>query len=129
MNFPAQHLIEIKGELYSKKNSKQAFYKNGRMIVIPSKTYNAHIKELQYELLRNKPQWLEMIKGQKKPYKLHIYFHRKTKARFDGINLAQGLFDEMTNIGYWEDDNMDVVLPQFEGWEVDKENPRTLLWL
>ena len=70
-----------------------------------------------------------MIKGQKKPYKLHIYFHRKTKARFDGINLAQGLFDEMTNIGYWEDDNMDIVLPQFEGWEVDKENPRTLLWL
>ena len=79
--------IEIYGELYSKKNSKQAFYKNGKMIVIPSKTYNAHIKELQYELLRNKPQWLEMINGQTKPYKLHIFFHRKTKARFDGITI------------------------------------------
>ena len=104
--------IIINCELYSIKNGKRiVFNKTTRKpFLIKSKASMEIEQELEYELLRNKPKWLSMIQNKPKPYKLHIFIYRKTKRVFDGINIIQGMFDLMTKMEYWEDDNMNILL-------------------
>lgn len=123
--------IVIEGELYSSKNHKQLVRNKatGRIYMLASKTAKEQEEVLCAELLRLKPQWLRLIEGKQTPYKLHIFLYRQTKRRFDYINILQSCFDMMTRMGYWEDDNANIVAPQFDGYVVDKDNPRTEMWI
>ena len=52
------------------------------------------------------------------PIKLHIFFHRYTKHKFDYINPCQTLQDALVKAGCLEDDNANIVIPVFEGYDI-----------
>ncbi len=117
-------MITIIGELYSSKNSKQIINRGGRSYLIPSSQYNAHLKPLQKQLFLYRYNWKREIENACKPLKVTFKIYRKTRRRFDYINIIQGLADEMVRAGWLVDDNADEFIPVFEPYEVDKDKPR-----
>lgn len=114
-------MIFIKGNTPSSKNSKQfVTLKNGKTMLLNSKTVQKYIKESKADWLVNKNEFLKMLKGKEKPYKIELYFIRDSKRRFDYINAAQIVFDLMQEYEYIEDDDSTNVTPVFKGFEVDK---------
>ena len=114
-------MIFIKGNTPSSKNSKQfVTLKSGKTMLLNSKTVQKYIKESKGDWLVNKNEFLKMLKGKEKPYKIELYFIRDSKRRFDYINAAQIVFDLMQEYGYIEDDDSTNVIPVFKGFEVDK---------
>ena len=114
-------MIFISGNTPSSKNSKQfVTLKSGKTLLINSKTVQSYIRNSKADWLVNKNEFLKMLKGKEKPYKIELYFIRDTKKRFDYINVAQIIFDLMQEYGYIEDDDSTNVIPIFKGFEVDK---------
>lgn len=114
-------MIFIAGNTPSSKNSKQfVTLKNGKTMLLNSKTVQKYIKESKADWLVNKNEFLKMLKGKEKPYKIELYFIRDSKRRFDYINSAQIVFDLMQEYGYIEDDDSTNIIPVFRGFEVDK---------
>jgi putative uncharacterized protein FNV0869 len=114
-------MIFIKGNTPSSKNSKQfVTLKTGKTMLLNSKTVQKYIKNSKADWIKNKTDFLKMLKGKKKPYKIELYFIRDSKRRFDYINAAQIIFDLMQEYGYIEDDDSTNVIPVFKGFEVDK---------
>lgn len=114
-------MIFIKGNTPSSKNSKQfVTLKNRKTMLLNSKTVQKYIKESKGDWLVNKNEFLKMLKGKEKPYKIELYFIRDSKRRFDYINSAQIVFDLMQTYGYIEDDDSANIIPVFKGFEVDK---------
>jgi len=119
-------MITIDGELYSSKNSRQiVFNKNtGRRYVIKSEVARTDEVELCNKLLCVKGKFLSELKGKKQPYRIVFKIFRQSHRRFDYINIIQNLCDCMVKVGILEDDNADVIIPEFEPYEVDKIRPR-----
>ena len=116
-------MIFIAGNTPSSKNSKQfVTLKNGKTLLINSKTVQKYLKESKADWLINKNGFLKMLKGKEKPYRVELYFIRDSKRRFDYINAAQIIFDLMQHYGYIEDDDSQNIIPVFKGFEVDKMN-------
>ena len=116
-------MIFIAGNTPSSKNSKQfVTLKSGKTLLINSKTVQKYIKESKADWLVNKNEFLKMLKGKEKPYKIELYFIRDSKRRFDYINAAQIIFDLMQEYGYIEDDDSQNIIPVFKGYKVDKLN-------
>ena len=114
-------MIFIKGNTPSSKNSKQfVTLKNGKTMLLNSKTVQKYIKESKGDWLVNKNEFLKMLKGKEKPYRIELYFIRDSKRRFDYINAAQIIFDLMQEYGYIDDDDSTNIIPVFKGFEVDK---------
>lgn len=114
-------MIFIKGNTPSSKNSKQfVTLKNGKTMLLNSKTVQKYIKESKGDWILNKNNFKKMVKDKEKPYKIELYFIRDSKRRFDYINAAQIIFDLMQEYGYIEDDDSTNVIPIFKGFEVDK---------
>ena len=114
-------MIFIKGNTPSSKNSKQfVTLKNGKTMLLNSKTVQKYIKESKGDWILNKNNFKKMIKDKEKPYKIELYFIRDSKRRFDYINVAQIIFDLMQEYGYIEDDDSQNIIPVFKGFEVDK---------
>ena len=114
-------MIFISGNTPSSKNSKQfVTLKSGKTLLINSKTVQSYIRISKADWLVNKNEFLKMLNGKEKPYKIELYFIRDTKKRFDYINVAQIIFDLMQEYGYIEDDDSTNVIPVFKGFEVDK---------
>lgn len=63
-----------------------------------------------------------MAQGLEYPITITFFFRRKTKRRWDYVNMAQGLLDAMVTAGYIPDDCADYVIPAFVPYEVSK-NP------
>ena len=57
------------------------------------------------------------------PVKISFKFIRGTKHKFDYINPAQTVQDDMVKNHWIEDDNCKYIIPVFEPYEYDKENP------
>ena len=114
-------MIFIQGNTPSSKNSKQfVTLKTGKTMLLNSKTVQNYIKNSKADWIKNKNEFLKMLKGKEKPYKIELYFIRDSKRRFDYINAAQIIFDLMQEYGYIEDDDSTNVIPVFKGFEVDK---------
>ena len=114
-------MIFIKGNTPSSKNSKQfVTLKNGKTMLLNSKTVQKYIKESKADWILNKNNFKKMIKDKEKPYKIELYFIRDSKRRFDYINASQIVFDLMQEYGYIDDDDSTNVIPLFKGFEVDK---------
>ena len=114
-------MIFIAGNTPSSKNSKQfVTLKNGKTLLINSKTVQKYLKESKADWLINKNEFLKMLKDKEKPYKVELFFIRDSKRKFDYINAAQIIFDLMQEYGYIEDDDSTNVIPIFKGFEVDK---------
>lgn len=119
-------MIFIAGNTPSSKNSKRIITitdkKTGKETtrLINSKVTEKYIKNSKADWLINKNEFLKMLKGKEKPYKVELFFIRNSKRRFDYINAAQIIFDLMQEYGYIEDDDSTNVIPIFKGFEVDK---------
>lgn len=119
-------MIFIQGNTPSSKNSKRIITitskKTGKKTtrLINSEVTEKYIKNSKADWLLNKRNFLKMLKGKEKPYKIELYFIRDSKRRFDYINSAQIVFDLMQEYGYIEDDDSTNVIPVFKGFEVDK---------
>lgn len=110
----------------SLKNRKQIVRVKGRSFLVPSKSYKAWHKVAK-EGLEDHP----LIEHQWKSLPLFIDFHfvRATRHKFDFINVAQGPLDLLVEMNILPEDNMETVVPRKWSWEIDKENPRTVLTL
>ena len=114
-------MIFINGNTPSSKNSKQfVTLKNGKTMLLNSKTTQNYIKNSKADWILNKNKFLKMVKNKSKPYKIELFFIRDTKRRFDYINAAQIIFDLMQEYGYIEDDDSQNIIPVFKGYKVDK---------
>ena len=123
--------ITVPFELYSSKNSKRILFNKatGRSFVAKSKQSEQNEKDLISFLSLMRGQFAGMIKSKERPYRFHFKIYRKTKRRFDYVNIVQGILDSLVKSGLLEDDNADILIPVFEPYEVDKNNPRTILWI
>ena len=121
--------ITIYGELYSSKNSKRIVRFGNRPALIPSKQYMASVKPIEQQLVLNKCKWLRMIDGLSKPIKIVFKIYRKTHRKFDYVNIIQGIQDLMVKCLWFPDDNADELIPVFEEYEVDKNNPRVEIFI
>ena len=64
-----------------------------------------------------------MIENKEIPYRISFKFHRSSRRKFDYINPAQTIQDLMVKYGWIEDDNCLFMIPSFEEYEYNKENP------
>ena len=121
--------ITIYGELYSSKNSKRIVKFGNKMALIASKQYMASVKPIEQQLVLNRGKWLRMAEGYEKPLKVVFKIYRKTHRKFDYVNIIQGLQDLMVKCGWLPDDNADEIIPVFEPYDVDKDNPRVEIFI
>lgn len=119
-------MIFISGNTPSSKNSKRIITitnkKTGKKTtrLINSEVTEKYIKNSKADWVLNKRNFLKMLVGKEKPYKVELFFIRDSKRKFDYINAAQIVFDLMQHYGYIEDDDSINVIPVFKGFEVDK---------
>ena len=113
--------IFIPGNVPSSKNSRRWTGK----YFIGSKQTMRYYKESKSYWLEYKKDFQNLLKGleEGKPYKIAFKFIRKSKHKFDYINPAQTVQDQMTKYGWITDDNADEILPVFLQYEYDKDYP------
>ena len=61
------------------------------------------------------------------PVEIGLTFIRGTKHKFDYINPAQTVQDDMVTYGWIEDDNVDFIKPVFFDYQYDKNNPGVII--
>lgn len=117
--------IFIRYNVPSSKNSKQ-LYRNkntGKQFVTESDLCKSYRKVTNLSWTVFKKKFIRLLEGKKKPFKIGLFFVRDSKRRFDYHNICQIVLDLMVEHNWIDDDNMDEIIPVFEGYEVDKENP------
>ena len=77
---------------------------------------------------KHKEEFITIIDKLAKPVIIGMHFIRGSKHKWDFINPAQTIQDEMTKAGWIEDDNVFEILPvplEIDGkfWGYDKNNP------
>jgi len=118
--------ITIFGELYSTKNSKRIVRNKstGKPFIISSAKSKASEMAFILQLNSAKALWSREIAGKTNPLSVQFKIYRKTRGRFDYLNITQGLCDLMVKAGWLEDDNANYLIPVFLPYEVDKNLPR-----
>jgi hypothetical protein len=114
--------IFIPGNVPSSKNGRRW---TGRYFIV-SKQTATYYKTSKKFWIEHKKDFLKLVKQKStkgKPYRVTFKFVRKSKHKFDYINPAQTIQDEMTKYGWITDDNADEIVPIFLEYEYDKENP------
>lgn len=109
--------IFIRGNVPSSKNSKVW---TGRILVW-GKTAQRYIKETEYEWAINAKVFKGMI--HEYPIRCSLRFIRGSHHKFDYVNPTQTILDLMVKYGWITDDNADIIIPVFEQYEYNKENP------
>lgn len=89
-------MILIKGRVISKKNNKRIFYKHGKTIVIPSKSFQVFKESCLWQLKGKK--------GYSGPITIHIEFRLKGNTDSDIDNMITSLFDVLADAKIIDDD-------------------------
>ena len=101
--------------------------KNGRRwtgkYFISSKTVMKYRKDTKSFYEQYASQFQKELKKHKLPVRIAFTFIRGTKHKFDYINPAQTVQDDMVKHGWIEDDNANFLIPVFEKYSYDKKNP------
>lgn len=121
------------GELVSSKNSRRPILckgKSGKMKIVPVKSQLARANESYIrDMIQNNPQfivkWNRALVNKDYPVRLRLQIYRKTNRVFDYVNIVQNLFDCIVKEGLLPDDSAKYLIPVFEPYKVDKNNPRT----
>ncbi len=111
--------IFIAGNVASSKNSKTWTGKH----LVNSKQSQSYIRSSKQDYLDNTANFLAMLEDKEKPYRVSFTFVRKSKHKFDYINPCQTVQDLMVKYEWIEDDNCDEIIPVFEPYIYDKDNP------
>ena len=61
------------------------------------------------------------------PVKIGFTFIRGTRHKFDYINPAQTVQDDMVKHGWIDDDNCEFIVPCFNAYKYDKNNPGVII--
>ena len=105
--------------------------KNGRRwtgkYFISSKTVMKYRKDTKDIYLKYASQFQKELKKHKLPVKIAFTFIRGTKHKFDYINPAQTVQDDMVTHGWIKDDNMANMIPVFKPYKYDKDKPGVLI--
>ena len=86
-----------------------------------------YIKNTKDLWLENKDCFLSMIENKEMPYTISFKFIRNSRRKFDYINPAQTVQDLMVKDDYIEDENCDCMVPCFEQYEYNKEQPGVII--
>ena len=105
--------------------------KNGRRwtgkYFIASKTVMKYRKDTNSYYDKFSKAFKKEFDKHKLPVKVAFTFIRGTKHKFDYINPAQTVQDDMVKHGWIEDDNMNYIIPVFKEYKYDKENPGVII--
>lgn len=112
-------MIFIPGSVPSSKNSRVWTGKH----FIASKSVRKWRDDTAPYWIKYKQDFLDKLDGVEKPYKISMKFVRGTKHRFDYINPAQTIQDEMVKYGWIEDDDASNMIPVFLEFEYNKTKP------
>ena len=101
--------------------------KNGRRwtgkYFIASKTVVNYRKDTKEYYQKYAPEFQKELKKYKLPVKIGFTFVRGTRHKFDYINPAQTVQDDMVKHEWIVDDNAENIIPVFNQYEYDKGNP------
>lgn len=114
------NILELKGRVPSKKNSKKIFVVNGRIVIAPSTEYAKWERQARKQLASQAQPGTKLFSGQ-----IILKVFAPDKRKSDLTNKAESVMDLLVSCGYLEDDNWFIVSDlrlMFGG--VDKENPR-----
>ena len=115
----------ISGNVPSSKNSQTW---TGQFLV-KSKTSQRYIKETKSQWLQYAKQFRQEFDKRPKPVKITFKFIRGSKHKFDYINPFQTIQALMSEHGWIPDDNSDEIIPMFEQYEYDKNNPGVHIYI
>ena len=105
--------------------------KNGRRwtgkYFIASKTVVNYRKATKEYFEKYAEEFAEEFNKYELPVKVEFKFIRGTKHKFDYINPAQTVQDDMVKHGWIEDDNAKYIIPSFGEYIYDKENPGVII--
>lgn len=105
--------------------------KNGRRwtgkYFIASKTVVNYRKNAKAYYLKYAAAFKAELAKHKLPVKIVLTFIRGTKHKFDYINPAQTVQDDMVTHGWINDDNVDNIKPVFNDYQYDKDNPGVII--
>jgi len=105
--------------------------KNGRRwtgkYFISSKTVMKYRKDTKSFYQNYASQFQKELKKHKLPVKIAFTFIRGTRHKFDYLNPAQTVQDDMVTHGWIEDDNMKFIIPVFKPYQYDKEKPGVII--
>lgn len=101
--------------------------KNGRRwtgkYFIASKTVMNYRKATKNIYIKYKKEFKKELANYEFPVKITFEFIRGSRHKFDYLNPAQTVQDDMVNYGWIEDDNAEFIIPAFEQYTYNKENP------
>lgn len=109
----------IPGNVPSSKNSRRWTGK----YFIASKTVMKYRSDTKADYIRIAPQFKYEIAKYEFPLTITFKFVRGTRHKFDYINPCQTVQDDMVKHNWLEDDNCEFIIPKFEEFEYNKENP------
>ena len=115
----------IPGNVPSSKNSRRWTGK----YFIASKTVMKYRKDTSNVYKKHAANFAKELAKYQLPVYVHFTFIRGTRHKFDYINPAQTVQDDMVKNGWMEDDNCDNIIPCFEEYRYDKENPGVIIEL
>ena len=115
--------IFIPGNVPSSKNGRRW---TGRYFIVSKQTQRYYKNSKKY-WVENKKEFHKLLKGKdsqnKAPYRITFKFVRKSRHKFDYINPAQTVQDQMVKYGWITDDNADEMIPIFLKFEYNKDKP------
>jgi hypothetical protein len=105
--------------------------KNGRRwtgkYFIASKTVVNYRKNAKAYYMQHAAAFKAELAKHQLPVEIGFTFIRGTKHKFDYINPAQTVQDDMVTHGWIEDDNADNIKPVFINYKYDKNNPGVII--
>ena len=115
--------IFIPGNVPSSKNGRRW---TGRYFIVSKQTQRYYKNSKKY-WIEYKKEIKKLLKGKdsqnKAPYRITFKFVRKSRHKFDYINPAQTIQDQMVKFGWITDDNADEMIPIFLKFEYNKDKP------
>jgi hypothetical protein len=112
--------IFIPGNVPSSKNSRVFNIQTKRSF--PSKTVQRWMRKSKPFWISERDKFLASTAIDLPPYRVQFTFIRDSRRKFDYINAAQVIQDQMQKFDWIEDDNCDYLIPSFGLYRVDKEN-------
>ena len=109
----------IPGNVPSSKNGRRW---TGKYFIV-SKAVMKYRKETKALYKKTKNSFLKTYNKYEQPVKISFRFVRGSKHKFDQINPAQTVQDDMVEHGWLEDDNADIITPAFKHYHYDKTKP------
>jgi hypothetical protein len=105
--------------------------KNGRRwtgkYFIASKTVVNYRKAAKAYYIQYAAAFKAELAKHKLPVEIGLTFIRGTKHKFDYINPAQTVQDDMVTHGWIEDDNVEFIKPVFFDYQYDKNKPGVII--